>query len=66
MKGNRLAVDIAKGVFQGVVVRGRGRVEWAKRWRRQQFLKALADLEPCLVVMEACGSSHYWGRLMVC
>lgn len=62
MKDRRLAVDIAKGVFQGVLAEGRSKVVWKKRWRRARFLDALAQLAPCLVVIEACGSAHYWAR----
>ena len=62
MKRNRLALDIAKNVFQGVFSRGRSRVDWTKRWRRSQLAAAVAKLEPCLVVMEACGGAHYWAR----
>ncbi len=64
MKDRRLALDIAKGVFQGVLAEGRSRVVWKKRWRRARLLSELAQLEPCLVVMEACGSAHYWAREM--
>lgn len=62
MKDRRLAIDIAKGVFQGVLVEGRSQVVWKKRWRRARLLSELAQLERCLVVMEACGSAHYWAR----
>lgn len=62
MKGNRVAIDIAKGVFQGVCASSRSKVVWSRRWRRGQVLRALVKLEPCLVVMEACGSAHYWAR----
>lgn len=33
-----------------------------KRLRRQQVLPFFAALPPCIVAMEACASSHYWGR----
>lgn len=62
MKGTRLAVDLAKGVFQAVLADGRSKIVWKARWRRHQVLKKVARLEPCVVVMEACGSSHYWAR----
>lgn len=62
MKDTRLAIDLAKGVFQGVLASGRSNIVWKQRWRRSQVLKKVAALEPCMVIMEACGSSHYWGR----
>ncbi len=62
MKDRRLAIDLAKGVFQGVMAEERSRVVWKRRWRRTHLLHKLAQLEPCRVVMEACGSAHYWAR----
>ncbi len=34
----------------------------ASSLRRTEVLRYFAKLEPCVVGMEACGSSHYWGR----
>lgn len=62
MQDIRLALDIAKGVFQAVLVQDRSQVLWKKRWRREQLLAQIAKLSPCLIVMEACASSNYWGR----
>ncbi len=62
MKDIRLGLDIAKGVFQAVLVQDRSQVLWKKRWRREQLLAQIAQLPPCLIVMEACASSNYWGR----
>ena len=31
-------------------------------FRRRQLLPFVAQLRPCLVAMEACGSAHYWAR----
>ena len=58
----RIGLDLAKGVFQAVLVEGRSRVAWDRRWRRNQVLAELAKLEPVLVVMEACGGAMYWAR----
>lgn len=62
MKDIRLGLDIAKGVFQAVLVQDRSQVLWKKRWRREQLLAQIAQLPPCLILMEACASSNYWGR----
>ena len=35
------------------------------RVTRKYLLGLLAELEPCLVRMEACGSAHPWGREIV-
>lgn len=62
MKGTRVAIDLAKGVFQAVLAEGRSKIIWKARWRRSQVLKKMAELERCVVVMEACAGSHYWAR----
>lgn len=62
MHARRIGLDIAKGVFQAVLVDGRSQEVWNLRWRRQQVLVELGQLEPLLVVMEACASSMYWAR----
>lgn len=58
----RIAVDVAKAVFE-IAVSGRpGQVQRRARKQRAQFLDFMAQQPAATVVMEACGSSHYWGR----
>lgn len=57
-----VAIDVAKNVFQLQGVDGRGVCQLRKRLRRAQLLSFVARLPPCLIAMEACASSHYWGR----
>ena len=57
-----IAVDLAKHVFELAVSTSAGRVTERKRLSRSQFERFWSDRPPCQVVMEACGSSHYWGR----
>ena len=57
-----VGLDLAKSVFQVHAVDGAGRVVARKALRRAQVLPFFAKLPPCLVGMEACGTSHYWGR----
>jgi Transposase and inactivated derivatives len=33
-----------------------------KQLKRHQVLNYFANLPPCLIGMEACGSSHHWAR----
>lgn len=57
-----LAVDIAKNVFQ---LQGRdkmGKVVLKKRIKRDQLMATITNLPSCTIVMEACGSAHYWAR----
>ncbi|HEV2899779.1 MAG TPA: IS110 family transposase [Pseudaminobacter sp.] len=57
-----IGLDLAKQVFQAHGADQRGSVVLRKKLRRTQVLSFFADLAPCTVAMEACASSHYWGR----
>jgi transposase len=57
-----IGVDLAKKVFQIHGVEEKGKVVVARQLRRAQVLAYFANLPPCLVGMEACGSAHYWAR----
>ncbi len=57
-----LGIDIAKNVFQLHGVDASGTVILRKQLPRKRLLNYLSNLDSCLVGMEACGSSHYWGR----
>ena len=61
-KASTIGLDIAKQVFQVHGADDRGGVLFRKRLRRGQLLSFFAALPPCPVAMEACASSHYWGR----
>lgn len=62
MKLKRVGVDLAKQVFQIHGVDSHEQVKCRKQLKRGQMLDFFRQLEPCLVAMEACGSSHYWAR----
>jgi len=62
MKLRTLGIDLAKETFGVHGVDARGRVVVHKRLTRKHLFGFLAQLEPCLVGMEACGSAHYWAR----
>lgn len=57
-----LGIDIAKEIFQLHGVNASGKAVLKKKLRRVELLKFIAQLEPCTIVMEACGGSHYWAR----
>jgi transposase len=65
MKDTMIGVDLAKNVFQlhGALVTGQ--LKFRKKLSRLQFQKFMADQPPAVVIMEACGSAHYWARKMV-
>lgn len=48
--------------FQLHAVDRQERVALRKTRGRSRMLTFFARLEPCLIGIEACGSSHYWAR----
>jgi len=57
-----IAVDLAKSVFELAVSDRPGSVSRRRRLTRGQFSSFLADQAPATIVMEACGTAHFWGR----
>lgn len=57
-----LGIDIAKSVFQLHGVDADGAVVLQKKLRRSAVPDFLGKLEPCLIGMEACPTSHFWAR----
>lgn len=64
-KDTMIGVDLAKSVFQLHGASMTGQVRFKKKLSRDGFLKFMTGQPPVLVVMEACGSAHYWAREMV-
>jgi len=62
MKIATVGIDLAKNVMQVHGVDERGKTTLKKQIRRDQLLPFFANLAPCLIGMEACGSAHYWAR----
>jgi transposase len=61
-KASTIGLDLAKQVFQVHGADATGAVVFRKRLRRTGVLQFFASQAPCRVAMEACASSHYWGR----
>jgi len=57
-----IGIDIAKNVFQLHAVGSEGTVVLRRQLRRGQVLGFFAKLDPCLIGLEACATSHYWAR----
>ena len=62
MESTTIAVDLAKSVFEVAISHETGRVASRHRLSRGQFQRFLALQKPAVVVMEACGTGHFWGR----
>jgi len=59
MEISTIGLDLAKSVFQVHAINDAGEVIVRKTLRRSQVLSFFAKLPPCLVGMEACGTSHH-------
>jgi transposase len=64
MEITTIGLDLAKSVFQVHGVDAAGKVVVRKALRRAQVLPFFAKLSPCLIGMEACGTSHHWARAL--
>jgi transposase len=62
MNATTIAIDWAKVVFQLAAADAAHRVVERKRLTRAAFARVLENCPPLRVVMEACGSAHYWAR----
>jgi transposase len=53
---------LAKNVFEVAVSEVPGRIARRRRLKRAELLAFFAQLPPATVLLEACGSAHYWAR----
>jgi hypothetical protein len=59
-----IGLDFAKLVFQMHAEDAEGRTVTQRRLRRSQVVAFFARQPASVVGIEACGSAHYWGRLL--
>ena len=62
MQVTTIGIDLAKNIFQVHGITESDEVAFNRPLRRTQVLPFFARLDPCLVGMEACSTSHYWAR----
>lgn len=62
MAPKTVGIDLAKHVFQLHGVDEVGNVFLRRRTRRDNLLEAVAQLEPCVIGIEACTSAYFWAR----
>ena len=62
MKITTVGIDLAKNAMQVHAVDDKGKVVLKKSMKRERLLSWAANLPPCLIGMEACGSAHHWYR----
>jgi transposase len=62
MNATTYAIDTAKSVFQlHWVLPDTGEIH-RKKLQRAKLMEFFARLQPCRIVMEACGGAHHWAR----
>jgi transposase len=62
MKVTTVGIDLAKNVIVVHGVDERAKTVLKKQLKRDQVASFFANLPPCLIGMEACGSAHHWAR----
>jgi transposase len=65
MSVTMIGVDTAKSVFQIHAVDETGNALIRRKLSRTELIPFFEKHEACSVVMEACGASHHWARLLV-
>src|SRR5947208_1756262 len=62
MQVSTIGIDLAKNAFQVHGVDAAEKPVLKKQLRRGQMLEFFGKLPSCLIGMEACATSHQWGR----
>ena len=60
----RISVDTSKSVFTVHGIDASDRAIFRQDYPRARFERWIASLEPTEFALEACGGSHYWGRVL--
>ena len=61
-KFNTISIDLAKSVFQVAIINRAGKVFSNRQISRKKLQSFISRQGSSRIVMEACGSSNYWGR----
>ena len=64
MKDTTIAVDLAKNVFEIAISREVGKVSKQLRVSRPKLVSFFAKQSAATVLLEACGSAHFWARTL--
>lgn len=62
MKHTTVAIDLAKTVFEVAISERAGQVSRRRRMTRAQISRFASEGPQSTILMEACGSAHFWGR----
>jgi len=64
MHATTVSADLAKHSIEVAFSQEAGRIQRRVKLSRARFAREFANQPPCLIVMEACGSAHYWARTL--
>src|SRR6266849_10311675 len=64
MQVTTIGLDVAKNVFQVHGVDASGAIVLRRRIRRGEMVRFFGRLEPCLIGIEVCATSHHWARML--
>lgn len=64
MQNTTVGVDLAKNCFEMAIADSQYRIGQRRRLTRTQFVRSMANHPQSTVVMEACGTAHYWARVL--
>jgi transposase len=65
-KVTTVGIDLAKRVFALHGVDRTGHVVVRRVCKREELVRIVAQLPPCVIGMEACGGAHEWARRFAC
>jgi transposase len=65
MDATTVAIDLAKDIFEVALANRAGRIIERKRLARRPFERFVDGLPAGTeIIMEACGTAHFWGRVI--
>lgn len=63
-QSNLFGIDLAKNSFQGCLINRDNQEIFNRKFTRKSLINWLSKHKPMIVAIEACGSSHYWTRVI--
>lgn len=60
----RIGIDLAKNIFQVCATTETGKVIYNKTIKRPKLTAFMVNQPRCEVILEACGTSNYWSRVI--
>src|ERR1700677_4856016 len=64
MRIRSVGIDLGKTTFHLVALSAAGKVLLRKKFTQKQLITFTANMQTCLIGMEACSGSHFLGRAL--